>query len=780
MLSAIALCVVVSATQQQATLEERNVYVGTYLSDVSDFALKEGHFKADLRVWVKWRGEPVVPEITFENLAELDSKDEMGFEHDGAWHSAQWRVQGTFRGDFPVHSFPFDTQTLPVVIGLEDTDGILIPDLGASGMSPQFSITGWSYEPFFQARTDVKKFGSDLGSIPHEGKSARLRRATFLVEMHRPFGPYLLKFALPLALILLMALLALFLPGDRIDVRSAMGVTALLACIAFHYTQADTLPDVTYLVAADKLFLGAYVFITGTFLCSVASFRISLRDPASAQKLDRFGIWALPVVALLNAGMLVADALESTYRAPPPMVEPKPSQPLLRVASANVDSVHAPGGPSRRTQLVVRGSDGIMRPAIVEEAPAMTNSMVRLLPDGGMIVRWRLRQGAKWSDGRKISTKDLEYSINVGHDPLRKRIVAVDDRTVDVTYSERHGEYLNGLTIFPANDKPIGDGGADALNRLVNGKELASAAPYLTGDLVKGQKLTLVRNETYAGPRPVFEKVELLQKTPEEAAAALLAKELDVISSLTPDSYELLKGKPGVRIFEQPGEQLWVLMPNLNSPPWDSLEARRALLNAIDRDGLVKELAPMPARVASGWRDLPRKKVPASDFSLNGLTVRLHMGPQRSKSATNAIILEKLRADLAKAGVTLEVEEHEQLWQFAQKDFDGLILLGRSTDEPSRFMGAKFIEGRYRLDLVNAEHFDRAMVDEYERYVSTLYDERRDQLETVLQHMWFDRLPVLPLVLTSRLAAVREELSGPDWGNADSIWWNVDQWSLSQ
>ncbi|MGV3621059.1 MAG: ABC transporter substrate-binding protein, partial [Archangium sp.] len=502
------------------------------MSDVSDFALKDGHFKADLRVWVKWRGEPVVPEITFENLAELDSKDEMGFEHDGAWHSAQWRVQGTFRGDFPVHSFPFDTQTLPVVIGLEDTGGVLIPDLGASGMSPAFSITGWSYEPFFQARTDIKQFGSDLGSIPHEGKSAKLRRATFMVEMHRPFGPYVLKFALPLSLILLMALLALFLPGDRIDVRSSMGITALLACIAFHYTQADTLPDVTYLVAADKLFLGAYVFITATFLCSVASFRLSLRNEGAAKKLDRIGTVALPLVALFNAGMLVASAIESTYREPPPLPEVAPSQPLLRVASPNVDSVNVVGGPSRRTQLVVRGSDGIMRAAIVEEAPAMTNSMVRLLPDGGMTVRWRLRQGAKWSDGRRITTEDLEYSVKVSNDPLRTKIVAVDDRTLDITYSERHGEYLNGFPVFPKNTKPIGDGGADALSRFVNSKELASAAPYLTGELTAGQKLTLVRNESYVGPRPAFERIELIQKTPEEAAAALLAKELDVIASL--------------------------------------------------------------------------------------------------------------------------------------------------------------------------------------------------------------------------------------------------------
>ncbi|MGV3620923.1 MAG: ABC transporter substrate-binding protein, partial [Archangium sp.] len=287
-------------------------------------------------------------------------------------------------------------------------------------------------------------------------------------------------------------------------------------------------------------------------------------------------------------------------------------------------------------------------------------------------------------------------------------------------------------------------------------------------------------NDSYVGPRPVFARIELIQKTPEEAAAALIAKELDVIASLTPDSYELLKDKPGVRVLEQPGEQLWVLLPNLKSPPWDSLEARRALIHAIDRDGLVKELAPMPARVASGWKEVPRKKVPASDFSLKGLTVKLHMGPRRSKAATNVLVAQKLQQDLAKAGVTVELEEHEQIWQFAQKDYEGLVLVGTRTEDPSRLMGAKFVEGRYRLDLVNEPHFDRAMVEEYDRYLTSLYDERHTQLENVLQNMWFERLPVLPLVLTSRLAAVRVELAGPDWGDADSLWWNLDQWSLSQ
>ncbi|MBM4776464.1 MAG: hypothetical protein GQE15_02065 [Archangiaceae bacterium] len=35
-------------------------------------------------------------------------------------------------------------------------------------------------------------------------------------------------------------------------------------------------------------------------------------------------------------------------------------------------------------------------------------------------------------------------------------------------------------------------------------------------------------------------------------------------------------------------------------------------------------------------------------------------------------------------------------------------------------------------------------------------------------------------MLTSRLAAVREGLEGPDWGVADSLWWNVADWHFAE
>ena len=89
-------------------------------------------------------------------------------------------------------------------------------------------MSGWSYEPQFAARSEERIYSSDLGSIAREGRNARQGLASFSVEMRRPFGPYLIKFALPLTLILLVALLALLLPPERLDVRSAMGNPAAL------------------------------------------------------------------------------------------------------------------------------------------------------------------------------------------------------------------------------------------------------------------------------------------------------------------------------------------------------------------------------------------------------------------------------------------------------------------------------------------------------------------------------------------------------------------------
>ncbi|MDP2272476.1 MAG: ABC transporter substrate-binding protein [Archangium sp.] len=775
----LILCAAASPTTitTAATIAPHHVYVGMYLTDVSDFDLKAGRFKADLHVWMKWLGDEVPPNVTFEN-GEIESKEVLSTEHEAEWYSLHWRVQGTFRGEFPVHAFPFDRQTLPIIFGLNNADGRLVPDLGASGMSPSFSVSGWSYEPQFAASSEERVYGSDLGSIAREGKNARQGLATFSVEMRRPFGPYLIKFALPLALILLVALLALLLPPERLDVRSAMGITALLSCIAFHYTQADTLPNVTYLVAADKLFLGAYVFVAATLLLSIIAFRLSEAKHETAQRGDRLGLFLLPILSAVGVLSLVTGALWQPGPEEPVVPNnPFPTQPLLRVAVTSMDN---PGGgelPARRGALVVRAADGTFRPMLAKEAPAMTNSLVRLLPDGGMRIRWALRADARWSDGTRITSDDLIFSLNAVTDAQRVNIARIDDRTIDVTYSERRTEWLAGFAVFPKSAALYAaDGGRAALSQANNDGLIATSGAFMLGEFEKGTKHTLRRNEQFAAMKPAFERVEAKLLTPEEAVKALLSNEVDVVPTLTADGYELLKGDARVKVLEQPGELLWVLVPNLSGPPWSSLEARQALLTTLDRLAMVKALEPMPTRVGWGWRAEPELTAPrAARLELSRVT--LNVEPIHAESETHALLARLIEANLKAAGVEVEIVQRDQLDQAVQRgDFEGLALLGRETNSPGPFMNVAAPEGTPDMSKAVGPHYDDEMAERYEAFDASLYAERRASLEAHMQRAWFTRLPMLPLVLTSRLAAVRADLEGPEWGQAESLWWNVSEW----
>src|SRR5829696_756047 len=95
----------------------RRVYAGVYLHDVTKFDQKDGVFDVDMELWAKWLGDFDPTKLVIANASEVD-RTLVGEESDGAWHSARWRVRGTLRGEFPVHRFPFDRQTLGVALEL--------------------------------------------------------------------------------------------------------------------------------------------------------------------------------------------------------------------------------------------------------------------------------------------------------------------------------------------------------------------------------------------------------------------------------------------------------------------------------------------------------------------------------------------------------------------------------------------------------------------------------------------------------------------------------------
>src|SRR5690606_20211665 len=174
-----------TGTSRAQAPQATRIWAGVFLHDVTSFDQRRGVFDVDADVWVKWRGEFDPELVQIANAVRID-RVSLGRDSDGSWHSARWRVRGTLRGEFPLEGFPFDDQTLGIVLELPEHHGVLAPDLAASGMAESFSITDWLYEPEFHPVASTVTYPSDLGHIENEGRAARTSRVEYRVTLSRP------------------------------------------------------------------------------------------------------------------------------------------------------------------------------------------------------------------------------------------------------------------------------------------------------------------------------------------------------------------------------------------------------------------------------------------------------------------------------------------------------------------------------------------------------------------------------------------------------------------
>lgn len=780
-----------------ASAPER-VYVGAFLNDVSAFDLKAGEFKADVTVWCKWRGPDVIPPLSFTN-GEIENRDELARESDGDWRMVRWRVQGTFRGMFPLHRFPFDEQQLKLELALDDPARTLVPDLAASGMNPAFSITGWLYDPFFAAEMSESTLASDLGSVRHEGEPHAVKTVALVLTLRRPFASYVIKFVLPLMIIVSMALLSFFLGASELEVRAGMVVTALLSCVAFHFSQADSLPDVPYLVAADRVFLTGYITILFALIATVVSFRVHANSPERSRTIDRRAVGALGAGIALA---MVVILLGARHRPAPPAATslaglPRttlPDGPLLRVG------VSAIGFNAALTSLRCRGlsghdSTGGRVPHALEEYPDMTNSSVRLLPNGGMMVFWTLRPGLRFSDGAEISSQDLLFSMQLYEHADRVELVAIDDLTVRATWRKRTPAAFVERTLLPAAAvaDSFAKGGREAVLARMKTDPPPCDGPFQLEKLEPEKFARLVRNPWFAGEAPKLGAVELLlHKSAVELADALLAGKIDLAPTIAISGLEKLRGNDRFETRVEPAPVLYVLQPDLKVPALAKPDVRRAILMGIDRARYAQELFGDPTLVADSWvapSEPDHVAVPRVPYDPKaarallaasgaaGVTIPIffqQVADDTPQGRANALLF----AALKELGISPDLKPMKSGIQdlLGSGDHGGLALHSRGTTVPDRFFGAP-MRGNRHDPTFRAPHFTEETSRLLGTWMDSLFPERKESVSARLQRTFAEVLPNVPLSSGRDQSAYSRRLHGFAPVKR-APYWNSEVWTL--
>ncbi len=285
-----------------------HVSVGVAVEGIHNLDEKTGGWDIDYYLYEKWRPAPGFTPQT-EIVNELSRQDFPNFdlvEVKNGYCERSRRLHSTLRVDYDLRRFPFDRQNLLLVLSDAEYDATrlvytnrpTVADIDAHVLS---QVSGWRIPAAVGYVRDARKFTGEEGSPLYD-------YATFSIPVVRRTVFHAIKYFLPLFLIVVVGFSVFWIEPDDLNTQVSIGVTCLLAAIAFQYAESSSLPEVAYLTLADRVYVACYLAIVSTMLESVYTHSISKKgNHRKAVRIERRARVVFP--AALVAAVLVSVAL---------------------------------------------------------------------------------------------------------------------------------------------------------------------------------------------------------------------------------------------------------------------------------------------------------------------------------------------------------------------------------------------------------------------------------------------------------------------------------------
>ena len=362
------------------------------------------------------------------------------------------------------------------------------------------------------------------------------------------------------------------------------------------------------------------------------------------------------------------------------------------------------------------------------------------LVDGGRAWQFQLREGVKFPSGNPLTAEDVKFCferlLNIKENPAEVAenvagVEVVDPLTVKVVMADKNQPLLNilaSVTLAIADSKTVkAQGGTSAKDADKTDKATpwldqhsAGTGPYILTSWVRNSEIVLERNKNYWRAPAPFERVVIRHIG--DSAAQLLALrrgDIDAALNLTPDQLESVARDQNIRILS--GTSLdYMYMALTSSAALNKTlaiqAARQAVAHAIDYDGIIKGLmlgyATRPATFIPvgldgstealtaeiGYReDLAKAKRLLAEAGVpNGFSFRLSYGKASIAGTSYDLVGQKIQADLARVGITLELDPLDQATLRTQyrEGKSQAVLTFWNPDAPEPYLWAQPAVGR--------------------------------------------------------------------------------------
>jgi peptide/nickel transport system substrate-binding protein len=441
------------------------------------------------------------------------------------------------------------------------------------------------------------------------------------------------------------------------------------------------------------------------------------------------------------------------------------------------------------SKIIVNIYEGLLKyaPDSTAVQPSLAESWK--ISDDGLSYTFKLRQGVKFHDGTDFNADAVKFNIDrqippkvtadMSYGPFVfssvKDVVVDDPYTVTINLTQKNTAFLANLAMSLA--APMVSPKA-----LTDGKNSVMEAPCGTGPYKfvkwnKSENVVLVRNDAYWGEKAKTKNV-IFRFISDNSARVLALNngEVDMIDGIDATVVDQIK-QGGSKLFEAPGMNINYMAYNTTSKLFKTVEARKAVSQAINVDELVKSLY-------QGYSDkattiLPTF-VPGYDASVQQVSFdeaaakaglakagikKIHMiaytNPRPYNAATGATLATAIQGYLQKVGVECTIDTFD--WTtYKEKvkagDYD-IAFYGWIGDngDPDNFLNL-LADKDPSMNIARWQ--DPAYIAMIKKALATPNGAERDAMYGAMEKYVAERAIWLPISHAKTLAAYRPNVSG--------------------
>lgn len=205
-----------------------------------------------------------------------------------------YKVSGRFTFEPELSSYPFDTQRFSIDIQPKRGDAPFIVQPPPLGLRDKNVLTdGWDQKAQYVGYDE--DFIPLIDAYTHEASVVPFYKASFAWLMKRETTDYYLRVVVPLAFILVVAYLSIFIPISHFEAIVTIQVTALLSAVALYLALPQLDSDTA--TVSDRIFVFNYMMVSLMIVISIMRItRVVAKRPWLNGTLWVVHVIAMPIV----------------------------------------------------------------------------------------------------------------------------------------------------------------------------------------------------------------------------------------------------------------------------------------------------------------------------------------------------------------------------------------------------------------------------------------------------------------------------------------------------